>query len=561
MTAISNNSIQRAAMAKPTATAGRVAADAKPEAELDPKKFWKPAAEWAGRLILPNESERRDGGVYFEVRQAPRQFPQLQGKKVWLEFEKSDWVERVTTDVEFSKRTEASEGNGNVHPERLDGWKNVSPMESLAGARAKDDMLVQLKQPKLVDGKLVVEREPVQVSGTQKALVTFEKKIDAHTWQVRHYNPESKAFDGPSETISTSGRSDLAPMKDRRLNTKGWYVYGDADSKGKMTVAALEPRELFQVKSDQLIRGQDQSVDYLRHENWRMEEQSKGQMTKTLLDPATSAEKKSPLLQNAMDEAFKLGDRTLLLHLFGGAIGAPATLGVYLGHFSFGTAEVVKDEFTGENRFDVEYKQVYAHNRSGVTSGSQKWHTYMGDTERGYLYDRPVSDSIVPLPELFDDSKGIAPFEALEMRLEEVMARYRTGQGEGSSIVTAAQNCSQDSSQALYAAMSDWKKAIALGTMSETVTSVAEDLVSHLTPMFGWAPKEWQATADNQKLGPHKLRWIPALKSPNTILPRKNLEALTELALENDKQVLLVKTDVLGADNPGTLPSEPFGKE
>lgn len=261
MTAISNNSIQRAAMAKPTATAGRVAADAKPEAELDPKKLWKPAAEWAGRLILPNESERRDGGVYFEVRQAPRQFPQLQGKRVWLEFEKSDWVERVTTDVEFSKRTEASEGNGNVHPERLDGWKNVSPMESLASARAKDDMLVQLKQPKLVNGKLVVEREPVQVSGTQKALVTFEKKIDAHTWQVRHYNPESKAFDGPSETISTSGRSDLAPMKDRRLNAKGWYVYGDSDSKGKMTVAALEPRELLQVKSDQLIRGQDQSVE------------------------------------------------------------------------------------------------------------------------------------------------------------------------------------------------------------------------------------------------------------------------------------------------------------
>lgn len=558
MTAISNTPIRRALTGP--AAAAKQADSAQAPAQADPKKFWKPTAEWAGRLILPQESERREGGVYFEVSQAPRQYPQLKGKKVWLEFAKADWVDRVTTDVEFSKRTELSEERGNVHPVRLDGWKDVSPMESLAGARDQDDMLVELKSPKLVDGKLTVEREPVQISGTQKALVTFEKKIDAHTWQVRHYNPESKAFDGPTETVKTSGREDLAPMKDRRTNRKGWYLYGDADAKGNMTVSALEPRELFQVKTDQVIQGHDSSVEFLRHENWRMEEQCKGQMTKTLLEPEPSSGEKSPVLQDAMNEAFKLGDRALLLHLFGGAIGAPATLGVYLGHFSFGTAQVVKDEFTGENRFDVEYKQVYAHNRGGVTSGSQKWHAYMGDTHRGYLFDRPVSDSILPLPEMFDDSKGAAPYDALEQRLEEVMARYRSGQGEGSSIVTAAQNCSQDSSQALYAAMSDWKKAIANGTMSAAVTSVAEDLASHLTPLFGWAPKEWQMTAHNQKVGRHKLRWIPALKSPNTILPRKNLEKLTELALDNKKPVLLVKTDVLGADNPGTIPSEPFGE-
>lgn len=558
MSIISNHNTLRLPRPAAASTSGPASTMEAARPEADSKKFWKPAAEWAGRLVLPSEDERKDGGVYFEVRQAPRQFPQLQGKKVWLEFQKADWVDRVTTDVDFSKRAEASEVKGNVHPERLDGWKNVSPMESLAGARQTDNMIVALKSPRWVDGKLTVEREPVQISGTQKALVTFEKKIDAHTWQVRHYNPESKAFDGPSETVSTSGRDDLAPMKDRRLNNKGWYLYGDANAKGQMTVAALEPRELFQVSADQMIRGKDSSVDYLRNENWRLEEQSKGQMTRTLLKPKAAGEK-SPVLKNATEEAFKLGDRTLLLHLFGGAVGAPATLGVYLGHFSFGTAEVVKDEFTGENRFDVEYKQVYAHNRGGVTSGSQKWHAYMGDTERGYLYDRPVSDSIVQLPELFDDSQGVAPFGALEQRLEEVMARYRSGQGEGASIVTAAQNCSQDSSQALYAAMSDWKKAIANGSMSATVTAVAEDLASHLTPMLGWAPREWRQTANNEKVGAHELRWLPALKSPNTILPRKNLEKLTELALENQKSVLLVKTDVLGADNPQAVPLEPFG--
>lgn len=348
-------------------------------------------------------------------------------------------------------------------------------------------------------------------------------------------------------------------MKDRRLNRKGWYIYGDSNSKGEMMVTALEPRELFQITTDQMIGGFDSSVSYLKNENWRLEEQSKGRMTKTLLQPEVGKAKFAPDLQEAMKEAFKLGDRALLLHLFGGAVGAPATLGVYLGHFSFGTAEVVKDEFTGENRFDVEYKQVYAHNRGGVISGSQKWHAYMGDTERGYLFDRPVSDSIVPLPELFDDSRGKKPYDALEQRLEEVMARYRSGHGDGSSQVTAAQNCSQDSSQALYAAMSDWEKAIADGTMSDAVASVAEDLAGHLTPLFGWAPKQWKKTANNEKAGRHSLRWLPALKSPNTILPRKNLEKLTGLALKNKKPVLLVKTDVLGAENPQTIPSQPFG--
>lgn len=53
MTAISNNTVQRASMAKPT-------------------------AERASRRILPSENERRNGGLYFEARQAPAQFPQLQ---------------------------------------------------------------------------------------------------------------------------------------------------------------------------------------------------------------------------------------------------------------------------------------------------------------------------------------------------------------------------------------------------------------------------------------------------------------------------------------------------
>ena len=62
-------------------------------------------------------------------------------------------------------------------------------------------------------------------------------------------------------------------MKDRRLNRKGWYLHGDRKKDGQMTVAALEPRELFQVTAHQAIKGQDESIRYLEKENWRMEEQ------------------------------------------------------------------------------------------------------------------------------------------------------------------------------------------------------------------------------------------------------------------------------------------------
>ncbi|ODT62323.1 hypothetical protein ABS71_15900 [bacterium SCN 62-11] len=525
----------------------------------DASRCWKPTSEWAGRLVLPKAGDRREGGVYLEVLQAPGQHAGLKGKKVWLNFQEAGWVDRVTTDVEFSQRTAKSKAMGHVHPDRINGWSQVSPLESLAGARPQDDVLVSLKNPKLVGGELRIEREPVQVSGTHKALVTFEEKIDAHTWKVRHYNPETKQFDGPSQEVRTHGRSDLAPMADRRTNTKGWYLYAEPDPKGTMMVAALEPKELFDLPPDQMVRGQQSSSHYLRNENWRMEPQCKGQMGKTLLVPSESSQEAVPALSSKAQELFKLGDQALVLHLFGGAVGAPAMLGIFAGHFSFGLAKVVQDEFTQEPRFDVEYKQVYAHNRGGVISGSQQWHAYMGDTTRGYLYDRPVTDALIPIPELFDGSKGSVPSDMLEQRLEEIMARYRSGHGDGSSQVTAAQNCSQDSSQALYAAGSDWKKAIADGKLNPGLETVANELASHLTPLFGLAPREWQKTANNEKVGQHTFRWILAFKSPKTILPRKNFEALADMALDKGRPVMLVKTDVLGADNPETIPSAPFG--
>ena len=556
-----NNPIHQSAI-RPTQVQGPKASDkpkdAAPSQEQDPRKFWKPTSEWAGRLILPKAEDRDKGGVYFQVSQAPKGHASLKGQKVWLRFEDMDWVDRVTTDVEFSKRTEKGKSKGWEHPDRINGWDNVSPLESLAGARSKDDMRVGLKEVRVSGKNLYIEREPVQVSGTNKALVTFEKKIDNHTWEVRHWNPDKKDFSGPKEVINTTGRGDLAPMKDRKLNRKGWYLYGDPGKSGKMEVQALEPRALFQAgTTDQAISGKDEAYRFLTKENWRLEEQQKGTYTKTLLK-ADKPEVDGPVepLYTQMNKNFQVGDKGILLHLFGGAVGAPATLGLYLGHFAFGLAEVVKDPFTGEAKFDIEYKQIYAHNRGGIISGSQQWHAYMGDTERGLMYDRPVSDQFVEVPELFDDSKGQDPSRIFEQRMAEMTARYRSGHGDGSSQVTSAQNCSQDSSQALYATISDWKKAAADGTVGKELAQFAEDVTSHITPFFGLAPKAWRRTAQNKE-PKQTLRWIPALKAPKTIIPRQNHEGLSKMALETGKDIMVFKTDVLGAENPDIVPTEP----
>lgn len=518
---------------------------------------WRPTAEWAGRLILPKENQRNQGGVYFEVRQAPDKHKNLKGQKIWLNLEPAPWVDRVTRDIDFSKRTEKGKKLGYQHPQRLDGWDQVSPLETLAGTRHLDDMLVELKDVK-VSGfppTLTVESEPVQLSGTQKALVTFEKKIDPHTWEVRHWNPETRDFTGPTEVVKTIGREDLAPMKDRRLNAKGWYLYGDPGRGGKMEVAALEPRQLLQVSEDQVINGRKAALHYLSKENWN--QPRKGDLTKTVLQPAED-KPFSGKVGTTAQKLFKLGEKAILFHLFGGALGNPTVLGVFMGHFSFGIAEVVEDEFTGEHRFDVEYKQVYAHNEPGVVSGSQKWHTYMGDTQRGKVYHLPVVDTLVKVPELFDDSLGTDPSKILDTRLSEMMARYRSGEGDGSSQVTTAQNCSQDSSQALYATISDWKKAIKDGTAQPALLEFCEQLSGHITPIFGWAPQSWSDMANDKKAEQCFLRWLPGLKAYNTMFPRANSEGLTKMALKADMPVVLIKTDTLGADNPEAIPEAPF---
>lgn len=144
------------------------------------------------------------------------------------------------------------------------------------------------------------------------------------------------------------------------------------------------------------------------------------------------------------------GAELLVLHLFGG-IG-PAESRFPTGHFSFGVARVAREPLSGELSLETEYRQVYAQNPNGVLSGTQWWHAYEGSFARGWMYSRPVVDTMLFAPMLTRsyDIGGVRfrPLDALVRELEAMTARYRTGNGTGASTVTPASSCVQDSSQA-----------------------------------------------------------------------------------------------------------------
>lgn len=69
-----------------------------------------------------------------------------------------------------------------------------------------------------------------------------------------------------------------------------------------------------------------------------------------------------------------MGDRALLLHVYGGIGGnnkePAAATPLFFGHFAYGLATVIQDPLSDERRFEIQYYQVYAHNTDGLTSGT-----------------------------------------------------------------------------------------------------------------------------------------------------------------------------------------------
>ncbi len=268
------------------------------------RECYKPLAEWSGRLVLPQPGQRRgDGGVYIQIENAPGAYSHLKGRTLWLSFDNSpamgDYGKLVTTDITFSDLTRASIRKGNVHPERLDGWKAVGPLETLAGTRPRDDVKVSLAEVKVVADSetgfaLAIGKEPVQIEGSQVALVRVLSSGDEgkQTLTVIHYNPRTKGFDGPSETLLLPPHdayaitmNTLMGIEGSPLNRDGWYIYGDRNDDGSFVARSLEPRALCSLRPDSLVTDLPSSLSHIRRFNWVDTPARKGAISKVLLAP------------------------------------------------------------------------------------------------------------------------------------------------------------------------------------------------------------------------------------------------------------------------------------
>ncbi|HEY9298117.1 MAG TPA: CAAX protease, partial [Phormidium sp.] len=115
-------------------------------------QIYHPISNWMGRLILPTTEQRKEiKGVLLEVHHADANNQNLVGQIVNLRWSKNaivqGYVRSAKKDVYFSEDAKYSQRQGAIHPDRLNGWRQVDPLESLAGSRPNDDVIVKLSEP------------------------------------------------------------------------------------------------------------------------------------------------------------------------------------------------------------------------------------------------------------------------------------------------------------------------------------------------------------------------------------------------------------------------------
>ncbi|BAY80079.1 abortive infection protein (plasmid) [Nostoc linckia NIES-25] len=591
-----------------------------PVTKIPSANLYKPIADWVGRLILPTKQELADNldWVWLEVQHAPPTAQNLVGKIVRLEWKKNQdllaYVQAVTRDVNFSDQVIKSQKQGNIHPFRLDGVRQVGALRSLAGANPHDDTIVALDSHTIVTQSqekplLQIEREPILVTGRFYGLVkiikphrptfssTKNQKVSDY-FLVQHYNPTSKKFDGvseiiriPQQVIDTRNFASSSPQQIEKspAGNEGWYIYGAEDINDVFTVEAIAPRSLFRIQPKQIITGKESALNYITTANWQNTEKNKGQLNTVLLNPVETGD-----LPNQLISKWQEGDKAILLHLFGGIGGRKAeTLGIpytVTGHFAFGIAEVVRDEFTNELRFETKYHQIYAHNPDGIIAATHTWADYMGNLQRGWLATRPVSDILIkfdPVTQDYDfDGVKLSPLDQFQQQLQVTMARYRVGDGTGGAMVSPATSCIQDSSQALYAAILAIKNQVVASPQIQTwlkanpnhpqilrfqqLIKLGEALEKQLAPL-GIVRADWYSQASTlagtgigKTTKPFQDRSIWAgLTTWRTIMPRLAQDELAAIFLKHGAMMQVWRTNQVGgwqADITPIAPTVVFGQ-
>lgn len=568
--------------------------------------LYKPIGTWMGRLILPKLEERQQiRGVLFEVHHGDADHQHLIGQVVKLRWvahrEVQKLVQAVTQDVHFSADAEyTSKYGGLVHPVRLNHWQQVDPLESLAGSHPVDDVIVMLEGAVSVEENptttskypvtLRTYNTPIQITGRYYGLIQFVEPIaDTDQFRVIHFNRISRQFDGPEERVrlpqvvlgkdSASYPSTTHDIERSPLNETGWYIYGAKDKNGQFVVQSLAPRSLLRLQPEQVIFGKA-AYRYIRSQAWDNIVAQKGRISSVLC--LNGSDESSSAIQNAID-AWQEGDRALLLHTYGGIGGKnkepAAATPIFFGHFAYGVAQVVRDPLADELRFEISYHQVYTHNTDGLIAGTLHWSRYLGDRQFGWLGSRPVGDILVKLDAFTGDYdlEGLqrSPLTRMLAQLQVMTARYRIGDGTGGTYVGPANNCAQDSNQALFASIQDTKAIIQsnqdwLQNWGSVYPQQAErfgqliklgaDLKRELQP-FGKPRPDWENQEYNlgSTLEDEPLRNLAmGLGSWRTLLPRKASDTVVQIFLKYNACVWVLRTNQVGGYDPDIEPVAPM---
>jgi predicted Abi (CAAX) family protease len=569
-------------------------------------QWYRPIAPWMGRSILPQPDERRRlRGIWFEVHHADRGYEFLVGQRVILRWAEEprvkNLVRAVTRDLHFSVDAEYSSQYGcSIHPDRLNHWQQVDPLESLAGSHPTDDLIVMLEgkvRVERLEGReggepstaLYIRSQPVEITGRYYGLVRFEAPVEGtDRFEVRHFNTTSRQFDGWTEVVCLpqailaknygSYPSSTRHLQQNPLNETGWYIYGAKDAHGYFVVQALAPRSLFRLQPDRLVFGSKASYRYIQQESWANAAAQKGKISSVLC----VGQDRTDGIQSAIDD-WQVGDRALLLHVYGGIGGSKkepaAATPIFFGHFAYGLATVIRDPLSDERRFEIQYYQVYAHNRDGLTAGTLHWSRYMGDRQFGWLGNRPVCDILIkfePFTGAFNiNGRQYSVLSTMLSQLQAMTARYRIGDGTGATYVGAANNCAQDSNQALFASLRSLIEAIDTNqealqtwlthnpTQSRKYQQLQElqaMLYRRLQPL-GTPRTDWEANEFNlgTTLEDEPLRnlWT-GLGSWRTLLPRKSSDTIVRVLLKQGASVWVLRTSQVGGYDPDIEPISPM---
>lgn len=578
-------------------------------------------ASWMGRLILPKHDERRQvNGVWFKVYHAPAEQAELVGQVVKLQWSRDPLVQRYVKstrkDVHFSaEAVYTSRFGGLVHPNRLNHWQQVDPLESLAATHPVDDVIVALPEDGVTvvhgqsdaarskdrqdyDGainsainsaiSLQIDAPPMVITGRYYGLVQFQSRVDdSDQYRVTHFNPASRQFDGEEEVVllpqvvadqNGSFPSVNQHIEDSYLNETGWYIYGAKNRHGQFVVQSLAPRSLLRLQPERVIGDAAAGYKFIRQETWSDTAAQKGRIQSVLIAAESHA---SP--QAAVDD-WQEGDRALLLHVYGGIGGRKkepsAATPIFFGHFAYGLAKVVREPLTGNLCFDIRYYQVYTNNTDGLPAGALHWSRYMGDRQFGWMGSRPVADILIKHDAFTGDyesptGRKQSPLHLMLTQLQVMLARYRIGDGTGGTYVGPANNCAQDSNQALFASLQQIEYLIQLQSdwlqtwrdhypdqwqRFQQLVQLGQALKQQLQP-FGSPRIDWERNEYNlgSTLEDKPFRNLAAgLNSWRTLLPRLASDRIVKIFLEHGASVWVLRTNQVGGHDPDIEPIAPF---